>query len=277
MSVFACPVCGGPLTETEKTYLCKKGHSYDIAAQGYVHLMRPNEMHSHTPGDAKESIAARRRFLESGWYDAFSNELNRLVLQYTDRKDPVLLDAGCGEGFYTGRMVRYLQKKWFYPEAYGFDISKYAVREAAKRYPEISFAVGSMFHIPVLEESCGCVTDVFAPIVPEELFRVLRPGGVLILAVPGERHLYGLKEILYEKPYENERKDTEYPGFQFLERTSIKDAIEIHGNNNISDLFAMTPYYWKTPREGCERLRQTETLKTEISFDFLIYRKEAAE
>ena len=92
----------------------------------------------------------------------------------------------------------------------------------------------------------------------------------MILAVPGARHLFGLKEILYEHPYENEEKDTFYDGFAFQKRVTVKDEIYITQHDIIADLFAMTPYYWKTTIQGSER---TETLKTEIHFDFLVYQR----
>ena len=95
----------------------------------------------------------------------------------------------------------------------------------------------------------------------------------MILAVPGRRHLYGLKEILYKEPYENEEKDIEYEGFTFLSRTAVPGEIMVQGNGMIRNLFAMTPYFWKTPEDGVKRLERVETLKTEIDFDFLCYRR----
>lgn len=275
MGIFACPVCGDPLLRGKKTVRCPNGHSYDIAREGYVYLLPPNKRHSADPGDDKGMISARRRFLEAGYYEIFSDRLNSLVSGAVETEAPVILDAGCGEGYYTGRLRAFLLGNGGTPELYGFDISKSAVRAAAKRYREIPFAVASMFGIPVLSGCADCVTDVFAPIVPGELLRVLRPGGLLVLAVPGERHLYGLKELLYDAPYENERRETEYPGFRFLDRTEVRGKLELKSAQAVSDLFAMTPYFRKTPKEGCERLRRAGALSTEIGFDFLRYRKVA--
>jgi len=155
----------------------------------------------------------------------------------------------------------------------GVDISKFAVKAAAGKYKGIDFAVASLFHIPCARESVDVLTDVFAPIVPEEFLRVLKPGGVMILAVPGARHLWGMKEVLYTAPYENEEHDTAYEGFEYLGRESVQREIVVEGRENIEALFSMTPYYWKTDVAGGERLRALDTLKTEIKFDFLIYRK----
>ena len=117
------------------------------------------------------------------------------------------------------------------------------------------------------------LTDVFAPIVPAEFRRVLKPGGVMILAVPGARHLYGMKEVLYTAPYENEERDTDYEGFAFLGSESVRREITVEGAENIEALFSMTPYYWKTDVAGGERLRRLDTLQTEIKFRFLVYRR----
>lgn len=277
MSRFACPVCGGRLEREGPVYRCERKHSYDTAAEGYVYLLPPNKKHSRMPGDDRGMVASRRRFLEGGWYTPFSDALNRLCRECLAGagENPVTLDAGCGEGWYTGRLARALEENGLLPEAYGFDISKFAVKAAAKKYGAISFAVGSMFGIPFCSGEADLVTDVFAPVVPEEFLRVLRPGGHLILAVPSARHLYGLKQILYDEPYENEARDTEYPGFEFLRRVPVRGELATDDPQVMRDLFAMTPYYWKTPKEGCGRLTRAASLETETGFDFLIYRKAA--
>lgn len=274
-SLFSCPICGQGLL-TEKTRLiCPQGHSFDRARQGYTHLLPVNRMHSKQPGDTKEMILSRRAFLESGAYDIFAQQLCALSWKFLQGKNaPVLLDAGCGEGYYTGKMQAFLQEKGLDIQIAGFDISKSAVRAAAGKYKGCQFAVASAFAIPMAENSVDCLTNVFAPIVPTECARVVKTGGVMILAVPGPRHLYGLKEILYDAPYENEYRETDYPGFAFVRRETVEDTLVLHEAQQIQNLFAMTPYYWKTPESGSRRLAQTDQLTTEIRFDFLVYRRE---
>ncbi|WBY64155.1 putative RNA methyltransferase [Thermocaproicibacter melissae] len=273
MSLFACPICGERLDRLEKAYVCPNGHSYDIASEGYVYLLPPNKKHSKMPGDDKAMVASRRRFLESGCYRIFSDALNHLALKYYPADGSAIVDAGCGEGYYTSRLAEFFSEHGMNPPLCGFDISKFAVKAAAKKYRSIPFAVGSMFGVPVPDSSAGLLTNVFAPIVPEEFARVVEPCGAMILAVPSERHLFGLKQILYEEPYENERHDTEYPGFRFIERVPIRGEIRTDDRQLIRDLFTMTPYFWKTPRAGSERLAAAGHLETEIGFDFLVYKR----
>ena len=195
----------------------------------------------------------------------------RIDLESRHASAPVLGYVRCGEGFYTAALFD--AAKAVNGSVTGVDISKFAVKAAAGKYKGIDFAVASLFHIPCGNESVDVLTDVFAPIVPEEFRRVLKPGGVMILAVPGAKHLWGMKEVLYTAPYENEEHDTAYDGFEYLGRESVQRDITVEGKENIEALFSMTPYYWKTDVAGGERLRALETLHTEIKFDFLVYRK----
>lgn len=269
--LFCCPACGGALQKQDRALVCPKGHSYDLARQGYVHLLPVNQMHAKVPGDTKQMVDARRKFLALGHYDAFREMLAALVGENLPAGGAVL-DAGCGEGFYTSALYDVAREKG--GAVSGVDISKFAVKAAAGRYKGVDFAVASLFHIPAAADSVDVLTDVFAPIVPEEFRRVLKPGGVMILAVPGARHLYGMKEVLYAAPYENEEHDTFYEGFDFLGRESVRREITVQGKENIEALFSMTPYYWKTDVAGGERLRKLDALTTEIKFDFLVYKKQ---
>ena len=155
----------------------------------------------------------------------------------------------------------------------GFDISKFAVKAAAKRQKTAEFAVASIFHIPVADNSVDCLINVFAPMVEAEFCRVLKSGGTMIFAVPTEWHLYGLKEVLYDEPYENAYKETDYEGFDFVKREPVTGTLTLTDPEQIQNLFRMTPYYWKTPVEGSRKLSEATVLQTEIGFDFLVYRK----
>lgn len=272
MSFFCCPVCGAHLFEKSGCLKCPDNHSFDIAAEGYSHLLMSNRMHSHIPGDNKQMVNARRQFLEAGFYENFSNAINAEALAVLKNiQAPVILDAGCGEGYYTARLYNAVSAEKEKVKAAAFDISKFAVKAAAKKYKGIEFAVASSFAIPAADGSVDFLLNVFAPIVPAEARRVLKKGGTMLVCVPTPRHLFGLKAALYEKPYENERHDTVYNGFEFCRRVTVTGEITLESGEMIENLFSMTPYYWKTPRSGAKRLEGLERLCTETGFDLLIY------
>ena len=273
-SIFRCPLCGGALNDTGRALACPKGHSFDRAAQGYVHLLPVQKKRTKDPGDSREMVEARRRFLDTGLYAPFRDAIASLVCAHVrEIASPVVIDAGCGEGYYAEGIRAALAAAGHTPTVAGFDIAKFAVRAAAGRYKSLQLAVAGSFAMPLADGCADALTAVFSPIAEREFARVVRPGGLLLLAVAGERHLWGLKEVLYEHPYENEHRETDYPGFVFESRTPVRTTVTLAPQRQIADLFSMTPYYWKTPAEGARRLAALETLTTELAFDLLCYRR----
>ena len=114
--------------------------------------------------------------------------------------------------------------------------------------------------------------NIFAPMVESEMARILKKDGIMIYAVPGKNHLMGLKKLLYENVYENEEKHTEYGGFEFLERYSVKSEITVDGEMGIN-LFKMTPYVYRSPKEAQEILLKAEKLTVNAHFIIYVYRK----
>lgn len=272
MSLFRCPLCGAALSRNGGAYVCPERHSFDIAKEGYVHLLPPNQKHSALPGDDREMVAARRGFLSKGYYRPLLNTLCCQILAHTVRF-PVILDAGCGEGWYTAGVYQALQEAGRTPLMAGTDISKFALRTAAKRAGEIEFAVASSYRLPLPDAAADVLLNCFSPLALEEFRRVLKPGGWFLYVVPGPEHLWELKEILYDQPYPNEEKETPYEGFLYQEIVPVDDTITLESREDIQNLFHMTPYAWKTPKSGAERLAALERLTVRISFRVHVFRK----
>lgn len=271
--VFICPACGAALEDTGHALRCGNGHSFDKARQGYVHLLPVQKKNSLLPGDDKDMVTARRNFLETGLYAPFKDVLCGIVQEAVEgNASPLVVDAGCGEGYYTGGVWQALQEICEAPKLCAFDISKFAVKAAAGRYKGIDFAVASSYAVPLPENCADVIVNVFSPMAEKEFARILKPGGMLVFAVPSSRHLWGLKEVLYDEPYENEEKDVDYPGFVLEDRVPVRATIHVQGES-IGDLFAMTPYAWKTGTPGKQRLAELPELSTEIGFDFLLYKR----
>lgn len=273
MSLFRCPNCGAPLTRGASAYACPAGHSFDLAREGYVHLLPANRMHSKMPGDDKGMAAARAAFLSKDYYAPLRSALCDIALSYTG-PSPAVLDCGCGEGYYTSAVFRALREAGRSVTMAGTDISKAILRRAAKREKDMEFAVASSYHLPLTDGGLDLLLDCFSPLAIEEFRRVLRPGGVFVYVVPSEMHLWELKQVLYEHPYPNEVKQTPYPGFSYQEIRHVENVIHLPCPEDIYALFQMTPYYWKTPRAGAERLAQRTELDVRISFDIHVFRKE---
>ena len=203
MTIFRCPNCGQSLTREPHRLACPAGHSFDLAKSGYVNLLLSHGAGPKHHGDDKRMVKARSTFLQKGHYAPMRQELLRQGLAAAS-ENMVVLDAGCGEGYYTAALAELLRQQGLCPHVAGIDISKEALQEAAKRDRQSEYAVASCFHLPVGDGSIDLLLSVFAPYCGEEFLRVLRPGGSFLMVIPLENHLYGLKQAIYEKPYRNE-------------------------------------------------------------------------
>ncbi|WP_409967059.1 methyltransferase domain-containing protein [Bengtsoniella intestinalis] len=267
MSLFICPVCREPLTRGEKSYTCPNGHSYDLAKEGHTYLLLANQKNSLQPGDDKAMARARTIFLDKGYYAPLRNTLCQLLQQ----QHPIaILDAGCGEGYYTAGIRQALPQA----EMAGIDISKFCLQKGAKREKTVEFAVASSYHLPLADGSVDAIVNCFSPMATEEFARVLKPHGRLYYVVPGAEHLWALKQVLYDAPYLNEEKETPYADFCSLGITPVDFTMDIQGQEALQALLGMTPYAWKTPKDGKDRLSTMDALTVEASFRIHTFEKE---
>ena len=268
--LFCCPICGETLIAEGGSYRCAARHSFDIARQGYVNLLTGKHGAQH--GDNKEMLLARRAFLSAG----YSAPLVEAVAETAARYAPPIcrvLDAGCGECHYTAAIAKRLAERGIDATILGVDISREALALGARQNPNLALAVASIYRLPLADESVDMLFEIFAPHSGEEFARVLRPRGKLIMVIPGARHLFGLKEILYKTPYENEVADTALPDFNLLNEENVEGRITLETNEDVWNLFTMTPYFYRTSPADKEKLRAHASLETEISFKVLTYEK----
>ena len=210
-------------------------------------------------------IAARCNFLEAGFYAPLRDLLKEKVYFYT-AKNGIIIDAGCGEGWYTEP----LQKDY---AVVGFDISKEALKWAAKRKYFTHLAVASCYNLPLAEASADGAVNFFSPLADEEYARVLKQGGKLFRAVPGEHHLWQLKEAIYDTALPNRPEREDLVGMRLVERFPLQFEITLPSQEQIQALFQMTPYYYRTAPKDREKLKKYQTLTTRVEFTLLVYEK----
>jgi 23S rRNA (guanine745-N1)-methyltransferase len=261
-----CPVCGKELQAAEREYYCAGGHRFDRAKQGYVNLLQSQRSSQRNHGDDREMILARRDFLEQGFYGPLRELLAEKVYFYTDANG-IIVDAGCGEGWYTEPLCADYR-------VVGFDISKEALKWAAKRKGFTHLAVASCYDLPIKEGVADGLINFFSLLADEAYAKALKKGGILFRAVPGEHHLWQLKEAVYDTPLPNRPEKEDLSGLKLIERCPLSFEIELKGQEQIQALFQMTPYCYRTSPKDREKLKNYVNLKTKAEFTLLIYQKQ---
>jgi 23S rRNA (guanine745-N1)-methyltransferase len=142
---------------------------------------------------------------------------------------------------------------------FGLDVSKAAIRAAAKRYPDVMFCVASSHRLPFQNESIDAIVRIYAPCKAEELVRVVKPGGWVITAAPGPRHLMELKGLIYREVQLHTPDTGEIEGFRVVEQQSLSYEMELTGAEAVA-LLQMTPFAWRAKPDVRERLAAKSAL-----------------
>ncbi len=276
-AVFACPVCGETLPATPGGYVCANGHQFDIAREGYVNLLLAQHRRSKDPGYSKEMIAGRRDFFETGHYQRLADgvaERVRAVLPPVPA--PIVVDAGCGEGYYL-RRLRTLLSGGGGRDAIlcGLDISKHGVRVAARRDPAGVYAVAGTYRMPILSGRVDVLLAHFSPVSAADFRRVVKPGGVVLVGGPGEGHLFSFKELLYDRPAQHEPEATlaDENGFELIDTSVIRYPLSLRGSGQVANLLLMTPFFWSVDDGARARIAALDALDTEVDVVVHAYRR----
>ena len=164
--------CGLPLMREERRLVCARAHSFDVARSGYVNLLQPQDRRSKEPGDSAEVVAARRRLHDRGATGALLAGVREVL---APSSEDIILDVGCGDGFYVGSLGGI---------GHGVDISTPAIDLAARRYTTCEFvAANADRFLPYADGSFSIVMSIASRMNPLEFRRVLKPGGRLLVAL----------------------------------------------------------------------------------------------
>lgn len=266
---LACPIDGSPLQAVDGAALrCASGHSFDRAREGYYNLLAVQHKASRDPGDSKAMVAARRRFLEAGYYAPVADLLTKQVLEISGRADEAkaftVLDAGCGEGYYVAAIARAAASR-DQPrlQLSGIDISKWAARAAAKRGTACFWAVATNRHLPFAPGSIDLIVSMFGFPLWDAFAAVQSENGCVLLADPGPDHLRELRAVIYP-----EVRPTAPPslaaalqtGYRVDDERRVAFQVALASAAAIGDLMTMTPHDHRAPMSGRTALAQLDHL-----------------
>ena len=184
--LLRCPLCGGAFSRRENSLVCEKRHTYDIARQGYVNFV-PGQKEMFYK---KELFESRARVFEAGVYAPVVRRVSAAIDQFVQKENPVLLDAGCGEGYYTKNICHQRAMTRI-----GFDLSKDAVRLAARGEKTACFFAADLKNIPIRDGVSDVLLDIFTPANYAEFARVLAPDGIVIKLAPRSGYLRELRAL----------------------------------------------------------------------------------
>jgi 23S rRNA (guanine745-N1)-methyltransferase len=267
--MYRCPLCQQSLTQHHNSFVCASNHSFDLAKEGYLHLLPVQQKNSKVPGDSPLMMQSRRDFLNAGYYQPLSDAVNQYFSAVLPQQ-PVVLDLGCGEGYYSNRLMQALADKEL--RLYGLDIAKTAIKKAAKSYPAIKFCVASAWHLPFADLSFDAALKLCAPCEPQELARVLKTDGLLLTVTPAPEHLVEIKQQVYSSVRLHSDQIEAISGFEHQQRQELKLKLTDLPADMVLNLLEMTPLAWKFKPEQ-KQLFAARSPQISLNFYLDLYRK----
>jgi 23S rRNA (guanine745-N1)-methyltransferase len=254
--MLVCPVrnCRLPLARDGRRLLCERGHSFDVARSGYINLLQPQDRRSNQPGDTVAAVRARRRLHDRG---VSAPLLDAIAETLAASGDDVVLDAGCGDGFYLGSLACRTGCS-----AHGVDISVPAIEAAARRYPECEWMVANADRfIPYADRFFSIVMSITARMNPGGFRRVLRDGGRLLIALPAPDDLIELRGSGHDR---TARTIQEFaPGFALADRQRVTTTADLDAAG-VQDVLLSIYRPLRSP--------QAEAMRVTFSLDLLLFR-----
>jgi 23S rRNA (guanine745-N1)-methyltransferase len=286
-TAMTCPVCGAALQERERSLHCAAGHTYDRNRHGYVDLLPHGHGRSALSGDTRAMIAARQRFLDAGHYDPLAQAIaDRATAWLRERvrrepaHRPAVLDAGCGDGCYGARLAAAAAAAGIGPCLYGLDISRWALRAAARRAVHDELFLNDVRHrICLADASVDCLLNIFAPRNAAEFARVLRPGGLLLVVIPDRAHLAELAAAIDLLGHAPDKPATTRALFaaDFEEREAAHIRFDLAlSAGALNDLLRMTPNAWHLEDAVVAAAAALAPLHVTASFELLLLRRAPA-
>jgi len=272
--LLTCPVCKALLIQQDKHLCCENNHSFDAAKQGYWNLLLAHKKRSKDPGDNPAMVQARRHFLELGFYESLSDQINQLAITALDSIDsPSILDMGCGEGYYTTRLQDALNTAQKTASIAALDISKHAIKAACNRTKAITWLVASGADTPLPPESLDLQLVLFSRLMPEAFAKPMKPGSTLIVAWPGEQHLIELRKLIYKeiKASHFDPVSTLNEQFDLAHKARVTYPFTLSSANQIASLLAMTPHGQRLAPEAQEKIHQLENLPLTLDVNLGVF------
>jgi len=265
--LFSCPVCLAGMELVNRSQLvCAENHSFDLSKQGYINLAQQ----AHVTKYDKALFEARKIVIDSGFFNPLLDYVTEVIsTQVKDEFDPVIVDAGCGEGSHLSSILSNLPGK---VTGVGIDLSKEGIIAAAKDHPGNIWAVADLANCPFQDEEFDVVLNILSPANYVQFTRLLKPGGQLLKVVPESGYLKELRDVFYEG---NDRQSESDPVARVQEHFDAVKTERITydfplDSDLLTTLIRMTPLTWGASEEKIEEALRIGIPTVTIDFTVII-------
>lgn len=263
---FRCPVCSNKMElNNDHALICTKGHSYDLAKKGYIHMLSQS---TQTKYD-KALFQSRQKMAETGFFTPLVKAIAKLIEKEMSH-NAAILDAGCGEGSHLVKLQSELGSSNMI--GFGADISKEGIQLAARNQSKTIWLVADLAHCPLASDSFQFILNILSPSNYSEFERLLKKDGLLLKVVPNRDYLQELRQLFFKK---KESFDNEQTLNRFQERFDLVGMQDVRYKVKLEQpyldhLVKMTPLSWSVSQDQLQKISGITGMDITVDFKILI-------
>ena len=270
---FQCPVCDKALAQHQASqgFYCENKHHFDRSELGYWVFAKPQKQ--KPTGDSRQLMRAKRFLLETGIFDSMVVKVAQMMAEHFSQ-EMTQLDYDAADGFFLRSLAQHMaaQSDSVTLQQFGAIEAENAIFAAAKAQTLAHLDLVSLKKLPYADGCFDIVTLFDKPLKGKECLRVLKDDGKLLLVIPGPRHLWQLKAMVYpelsQKPFApNLPKSLDVIGTE-----EVSDSFALQGEQALT-LLEMTPFAWRANDKMRHEIKSTYFDELTIDFRIVVAKK----
>lgn len=196
---IACPYCLSFALSNQGIRIicrsCNKQYEIENDIPKYYNLRKQSHEYKNIIGYSQvaSEFTDDKRITSANFHQLSLQCFEKRISQLS--KNDIALDLGCGIGFVTNILSKYLSVK----NIIASDISVKMLKELQKKHPGIFLLCNSALKIPLGSSSVNAVfSSLCDPFCKYQMFkesyRILKPGGFLMITLPSDNWINGSRE-----------------------------------------------------------------------------------
>ncbi|MCL1090558.1 SAM-dependent methyltransferase [Shewanella profunda] len=270
---FQCPTCGQSLLQHQSSqgFYCTNKHHFDKSEQGYWVFTKPQRQ--KPTGDSRQQVRAKRFLLESGFFAPLIDKMAAMLVGSL-QNDISLLDYECAEGFYLRALSSKLTDiaNGLTIQYVGVADAENAIFSAAKAQTPGILCLSTSKVLPFSDSCIDVITVIDKPLKGKESVRVLKEDGLMLLVLPGARHLWQLKQYIYSDLAEKTVQINLPSELLIKETQTLRFTLSVTGEQALT-LLDMTPFAWRATDKMKHNIQASYFDSLEIDFILVLAQK----
>lgn len=267
---FQCPLCRQRLHfhEESRGWHCDGKHHFDKREIGYWDFYKGNKPRN---AESRQELRARQFLVTSGLFQPAVESMVKVLQTQDSASERNCVNLGPGHAWIGKLLAQALTEHEIPLKVFSPLESENEAFAAAKSGME-AVCLTPLKSLPFADASADMLWLLDIPAKGKEWQRILKPGGLLLMLAAGPRHLWQIKEFVYdgltEKPFVLELSGQ----FELISETPVSWTHAL----SVADakvLMGMAPWAWRVKEASLKAMEKGDFSGLEMDYRIILAKK----